>query len=286
MSEIKIGVIGGSGLYDLDGLTNAREVAVETPFGDPSDKVGQAELGGVPLYFLPRHGRGHRISPSRINYRANIYAMKKLGVTHIISVSACGSLREEIEPGHIVCVDQFFDRTRGRAATFFDEGIVAHVQFADPICNELRSLLLNTGRELGITIHDGGTYVCMEGPAFSTRAESHFYRSINADVIGMTNLTEAKLAREAEICYATLALVTDYDCWRTSDADVDVQDILRVMAGNIANAKKMIVAAAPKVGADRKCGCADALKFAIMTHKDVIPQKTKEDLSVIIGKYL
>ncbi len=286
MSEIKIGVIGGSGLYEMDGLQNAKEVKVQTPFGDPSDALVQAKLGDVEVFFLPRHGRGHRVSPSGINYRANIWAMKKLGVTHIISVSACGSLREEIEPGHIVCIDQFFDRTRGRMATFFREGIVAHVAFADPICVDLKDLLFTTGKDLGIKIHDGGTYVCMEGPAFSTRAESHFYRSIKADVIGMTNLTEAKLAREAEICYATLALVTDYDCWKTHDADVDVQEILRIMSENVANAKSIIAKAVPKVQVSSRCGCPDALKFAIMTNPETILAKVREDLDVIVGKYL
>ena len=215
MGEV-VGVIGGSGLYEIEGLTEVREVKVETPFGSPSDQFITGKLGEVDMVFLPRHGRGHRLTPSEINYRANIYGMKKLGAGRIISVSAVGSMREEIEPGHIVVVDQFIDRTRARASTFFGSGIVGHVEFADPVCAELSGVLYDAGKRAGATIHRGGTYVCIEGPQFSTRAESMLYRTWDATVIGMTNIPEAKLAREAEICYGTLALSTDYDCWHES----------------------------------------------------------------------
>lgn len=286
MSQVKVGVIGGSGLYAMEGVENVREVRETTPFGDPSDALITGTIEGVPVAFLPRHGRGHRFTPSEINYRANIFALKKQGVTHVISVSACGSLREEIEPGHIVLIDQFFDRTKGRAATFFEGGIVGHVSFADPICKDLRALLLDVGRELDVTVHDRGCYVCMEGPAFSTRAESFFYRSIGAAVIGMTNLTEAKLAREAELSYATLALATDYDCWREHDADVDIQDILRVMATNVKNAKAIIRAAVPRITMQVGTACFNALAYAIITDRAAIPAERKEALRPIVGKYL
>ncbi|MBZ0274047.1 S-methyl-5'-thioadenosine phosphorylase [bacterium] len=285
MTKVKIGVIGGSGLYEMDGLTNIAERAVETPYGTPSDALISGTLGGVPMVFLPRHGRGHRIGPSDINFRANIHALKQAGVTHIISVSACGSLREEIVPGQLVMIDQFFDRTKSRPSTFFTGGIVAHAPFADPIDNDLRKLLVAAAGELGIDHRDGGTYVCMEGPAFSTRAESHFYRQIGADVIGMTNLTEAKLAREAAIPYATIALATDYDCWRTSEADVDIQEILAVMAANVANAKRIIAAVAPRVTPETGAWVAESMKFAIVTAKEAIPEDTKARLAPIVGDY-
>jgi 5'-methylthioadenosine phosphorylase len=285
MVKVKVGVIGGSGLYDMEGLEKIAAEAVITPFGAPSDKFVTGELHGVPMVFLPRHGRGHRILPSEVNYRANIYGMKKLGVTHIISVSAVGSLREEIKPGHIVLIDQFFDRTLGRPATFFGGGVVAHVPFADPIENDLRKILLETGRELGITVHDGGCYVCMEGPMFSTRAESHFYRSIGANVIGMTNLTEAKLAREAAISYATLALATDYDCWRTAESNVDVMDIMKVMATNVANAKKITAAAVTKIKPETGAWVKESLKTCIVTDRKTIPEQTKMHLEVIVKDY-
>ena len=286
MGNRRIGVIGGSGLYELDGLTNLREQALETPFGAPSDAYILGELNGLEMVFLPRHGRGHLFTPSEINYRANIWGMKKLGVKHIISVSACGSLREQIEPGHLVVIDQFIDRTRGRKATFFGNGCVGHIPFADPICDRLAEILFETGKELGVPVHQGGTYICMEGPAFSTRAESHMYRSWGADVIGMTNLTEAKLAREAEISYATLALATDYDCWRQADADVDINEILDTMNRNIINAKKIIAAAVLKIPADFSCKCFTACKFSVITAKDKIPEATRTALDEIIGKYL
>jgi 5'-methylthioadenosine phosphorylase len=286
MADVKIGVIGGSGLYEMEGLSHVSEVRVPTPFGDPSDAFMAGDLDGVPMVFLPRHGRGHRILPTELNFRANLWAMKKLGVTHIVSVSACGSMREQILPGHLVVVDQFVDRTRTRVSTFFGRGIVAHVQFADPVCPFLSALLFETGKSLGVPIHPKGTYVCMEGPQFSTRAESLLYRSWGVDVIGMTNVQEAKLAREAEIAFATLALATDFDCWHPHHEDVDIQDILRIMAENVANAKRIIRAAAPKVAGLPPSPAHEALKFAIITDKATIPAKTREDLGIIIGKYV
>jgi 5'-methylthioadenosine phosphorylase len=286
MARKMIGVIGGSGLYELEGLENIREERIETPFGDPSDAFILGELDGTPMVFLPRHGRGHVFTPSTINYRANIWGMKKLGVTHIMSVSACGSLQEEIEPGHIIVIDQFIDRTRGRNATFFGTGCVGHVAFADPICEDLADLMYETAKEMNIPVHKGGTYVCMEGPAFSTRAESHLYRSFGATVIGMTNVTEAKLAREGEICYATLAMATDYDCWREADADVDINEILATMAENVKNAKAIIGAAAGKVPDNSDCKCQSAAQFAVITAKEKISDRMKQDLGIIIGKYL
>ena len=280
-----IGVIGGSGLYEMEGLVNVKRKKVKTPFGDPSDELVTGKLGGVEMVFLPRHGRGHRILPSEINFRANIWAMKKLGVERIISVSAVGSLKKEIVPGHAVIIDQFIDRTRGkRADTFFGKGVVAHVAFADPVCGYLAGVLHASAKEIGWKAHKGGTYVCMEGPLFSTRAESHLYRSWGADVIGMTNLQEAKLAREAEICYATIALATDYDCWH--DEVVTVEKVIATMHANINNSRNAIKAAVPRIKADRDCGCRDALKHGIMTDPKKIPSKTKADLKLIIGKYV
>ncbi|MCB9488187.1 MAG: S-methyl-5'-thioadenosine phosphorylase [Deltaproteobacteria bacterium] len=289
MSKPVIGVIGGSGLYELEGLTDTREENVTTPYGDPSDALMIGRLEGVEMIFIPRHGRGHRHTPSEINYRANIYALKEKGVTHIVSVSACGSLKEEIEPGHIVLIDQFFDRTKGiRKDTFFGDGVVGHVPFADPINEALRKILLNCGKELGIAVHDGGCYVCIEGPQFSSRSESHFYRNaVGAEVIGMTNITEAKLAREAGLCYATLALATDYDCWRTEDADVSVEEIMATMAKNIANAKRILTAAVPKIQADTgKEQAESAIAFAVVTAGSVIPEEAKERFAVLHGRRL
>jgi 5'-methylthioadenosine phosphorylase len=280
-----IGVRVGSGMYDMEGLTHVKRKKVKTPFGAPSDELVTGKLGGVEMVFLPRHGRGHRILPSEINFRANIWALKKLGVERIISVSAVGSLKEEIVPGHAVVIDQFIDRTRGkRADTFFGKGVVAHVSFADPVCGDLANTLHTAAKEIGWTSHKGGTYICMEGPLFSTRAESHMYRSWGADVIGMTNLQEAKLAREAEICYATIALATDYDCWH--DEVVTVEQVLATMHSNINNSKAAIKAAVPKINAARICGCKDALKHGIITDPKKIPSKTKADLKLIIGKYV
>jgi 5'-methylthioadenosine phosphorylase len=280
-----VGVIGGSGLYDIAGLENVREIELSTPFGAPSDAFVTGTLAGVRMAFLPRHGRGHRISPSEINFRANIWGLKKLGVTRILSVSAVGSMREDIQPGDFVVIDQFFDRTRHRADTFFGGGVVAHVMFADPVCPRLRKTLLAAGKDLGLRIHDGGTYVNMEGPQFSTRAESRIYRQWGVDVIGMTNLQEAKLAREAEICYATIAMATDYDCWHESHDDVTVEGILAVMHKNIGNAKKLILAAAPKLAPQGDCPDASALKHAIMTDKTRIPEDARLRLDLLIGKY-
>ena len=280
-----VGVIGGSGLYDLPGLTEVREVALTTPFGAPSDSYVTGRLGGVPVVFLPRHGRGHRISPSEINFRANIWGLKKLGVARIVSISAVGSMREDVHPGDFVVIDQFFDRTRHRADTFFEGGVVAHVMFAEPVCGDLRRLLLATGRELGLTMHDGGTYLNMEGPQFSTRAESLIYRKWGVDVIGMTNLQEAKLAREAEICYATVAMATDYDCWHEGHDDVTVESILKVMAANIGNAKRLLAATLPRVPLQGSCPDGRALAGAIMTAKDRIPAEARLRLGLLIDKY-
>ena len=281
-----IGVIGGSGLYEMDGLTSVREVKLQTPFGEPSDAYITGSLGGTEMAFLPRHGRGHRFLPTEVNYRANIYGMKKLGVDRIISVSAVGSMKEEIEPGHIVIPDQFYDLTKHRKSTFFGEGVVAHVGFADPVCHDLFGVLADAGKKAGATVHKGGTYICMEGPQFSTRAESKIYRKWGVDVIGMTNATEAKLAREAEICYATLALSTDYDCWHETEEDVTVEAVIAVLMKNVETAKKIIKEAVTMMPAQKGCRCSEALKNAIMTRADLIPEKTKQDLDLIIGKYI
>jgi 5'-methylthioadenosine phosphorylase len=287
MSNKVIGVIGGSGLYEMEGLTDVSEVTVTTPFGDPSDNFITGTLGGVRMVFLPRHGRGHRLLPSEVNYRANIYGMKKLGVEQIISVSAVGSLKEEIVPGHIVIPDQFIDRTKGvRRDTFFGNGIVAHAGFADPVCACLSDTLETAAKEAGATVHRNGTYICMEGPAFSTRAESFMYRGLEAAVIGMTNLTEAKLAREAEICYGIIALSTDYDCWHNSHEDVTVEAIIKIIHQNVAMAKNIIRHAAGNIAAERNCPCATAMQYAIITDRKVIPEKVKEDLALLVGKYL
>ncbi len=281
-----IGIIGGSGLYEMEGLEGVEEVRISTPFGEPSDAFIKGRFGENTLVFLPRHGRGHRISPSEINFRANIYGMKLLGVEWIISVSAVGSMKEEIRPGEIVVPDQFFDRTKGRPSTFFGNGVVAHVGLADPVCPELSRVLFETGKDLGIPIHRGGTYICIEGPQFSTRAESMIYRKWGVDVIGMTNLPEARLAREAEICYATLALATDYDCWHETEEDVTVEAILETLNRNVSNAKAIIKGAVERIGEERKCLCSTALRDAIVTSKDLIPEETKKILEPILGKYM
>jgi 5'-methylthioadenosine phosphorylase len=281
----KIGVIGGSGLYDMPGLEQIERVELDTPFGKPSDEYVTGTLAGVPIVFLPRHGRGHRILPTEVNYRANVFGMKLLGVEQLVGVGAVGSLREEIHPGQLVVPDQMIDRTRQRPSTFFGRGVVAHVPFADPVCARLGNAVLEAGRAVGATVHAGGVYVCMEGPQFSTRAESHLYRSWGGTVIGMTNLQEAKLAREAEICFASLALVTDYDCWRQADADVSIEDILRIMADNVGTAQRLIAALVPRLGA-RTCGCDRALQNAIITDPTKIPAAVKRDLAPIAGKYL
>lgn len=279
-----VGVIGGSGLYEIDGLTDVNEVTLSTPFGDPSDAFVTGTLDGVPMVFLPRHGRGHRISPSEINYRANIWGLKRLGVTRILGVGAVGSLKEEIPPGDFVAVDQFIDRTRHRADTFFEGGVVAHVMFGDPVCAGLRETLRDAARETGVTVHDGGTYLCMEGPQFSTRAESNMYRSFGAHVIGMTNLQEAKLAREAEICYATLAMSTDYDCWYEGHDDVTVEAILEVMGRNVGHARDAVRRAAPKAAALGPCSCHTALQSAILTSPEAITDEARLRLGLLLER--
>jgi 5'-methylthioadenosine phosphorylase len=284
--EPYVGVIGGSGLYDIQGLSEVREVALATPFGRPSDAYITGRLDGVRVAFLPRHGRGHVISPSELNFRANIWGFKQLGVTRILSLSAVGSMREDIHPGDFVVIDQFIDRTRHRADTFFTDGVVAHVMFADPVCGELRKVLLDAARKIGVKAQDGGTYVNMEGPQFSTRAESKLYRSWGVDVIGMTNLQEAKLAREAEICYATIAMATDYDCWHEEHEAVTVEAVLAVMHKNVGHAKQLIRAALPLVQATRACSCGSALKFAIMTAHDKIGPEARTRLGLLIDKYV
>ncbi len=286
----RIGIIGGSGLYEMDGVTGIEEITVSTPFGEPSDAVLCGQLDGVPVAFLPRHGRGHRFSPSDLNYRANIYALKSIGVDFILSVSATGSMREEIEPGHFVLVDQFIDRTRGhRAHTFFGDGCVGHVGFGDPTCKSLVSTLAEVAGKTDIPHHVGGTYVCIEGPQFSTRAESETYRGWDVSVIGMTNLTEAKLAREAEIHYATIAMATDYDVWHPSEEDVSVEAVIATAKANAGKAQRLLRDAVPRVAAlrdqDLACPCGGSLKFAVMTDPALIPPATKEKLSLFLGKY-
>jgi 5'-methylthioadenosine phosphorylase len=281
-----IGVIGGSGLYRMEGLEGIREVEVKTPFGKPSDRLVRGRLAGVELVFLPRHGHGHRWLPTEVNFRANTFAMKKIGVERIISVSAVGSLREEIAPGHVVIPDQFIDRTTQRPSTFFGRGLVAHVSLADPFCKDLSGILTAAANSEGAKVHAGGTYLCMEGPQFSTRAESHLYRSWGAHVIGMTNLQEAKLAREAEICFATLALATDYDCWNESAGDVEIDHVLAVLKQNVDLAQRTIRRAAPQLLSARSCACASALKDAIITERARISKKLRAELRPLIGKYL
>jgi 5'-methylthioadenosine phosphorylase len=286
MSSGIIGVIGGSGLYQMPGLERVREVEMKTPFGKPSDKLIRGRLGEIELIFLPRHGKGHRWLPSEVNFRANTFAMKKLGVERIISVSAVGSLREEIAPGHVVIPDQLIDRTTQRAGTFFGRGLVAHVSLADPFCKDLSAVLSAAANSEGAKVHFGGTYLCMEGPQFSTRAESHLYRSWGAHVIGMTNLQEAKLAREAEICFGTLALATDYDCWNQAAGDVEIEHVLAVLKQNVDLAQRTIRRAVTQLSSARSCGCASALKDAIITERARIPKKLRAELRPLIGKYL
>ncbi|MGH7151400.1 MAG: S-methyl-5'-thioadenosine phosphorylase, partial [Planctomycetota bacterium] len=273
-------------LYDLEGLEGVRSVEVATPFGRPSDRVVTGRFGGVPLAFLARHGRGHRHLPTEIPYRANVWALKSLGVERILAVSAVGSMREDVAPGDLVIVDQFFDRTRQRPSTFFGRGLVAHVHFADPVCAELGDLLHEGAKGLGLRVHRGGTYLCMEGPAFSTRAESRIYRRWGVDVIGMTNLQEAKLAREAEVCYATIAMATDYDCWHETEEDVTVEAVLRVLRENVANVRNLIAATVPRIPRERRCPCANALERAILTSPEAIPPATRKRLDLLVGKYL
>jgi 5'-methylthioadenosine phosphorylase len=283
----KIGIIGGSGLYKIEGIKNLKEIKVKTPFGEPSDKYRTGELEGCEVVFLPRHGGKHNISPSEINYRANIFGMKKLGVERIISVSACGSLKKELKPLDFVLPRQFVDRTNiGRQMSFFTAGIVAHVAFAEPVCNVLADALYKTAKGQGLSVHSKGTYLNMEGPAFSTKAESNLYRSWGMDIIGMTNIAEARLAREAEICYSTLAAVTDYDCWYESAESVTVEMIIDNLMKNADNAKLILRNVLSKIPKTRDCGCKDALKYAIVTQKDAISEPLKKKLFPIIGKYV
>jgi 5'-methylthioadenosine phosphorylase len=286
MSEAKIGVIGGSGLYKIEGMTGVRKVKVSTPFGEPSDAIILGSLKGVRVAFLPRHGEGHRISPSGLPAKANIYALKSLGVERIISVSAVGSLREEIEPLDIVVPDQLIDATKGRASTFFTDGIVGHVSLAEPFCPVLTQLSFEASAKVGARVHKGGTYLVVEGPQFSTRAETQLYRSWGADVIGMTASPEAKLAREAEICYATLAIVTDYDCWHPGYESVTTDMILTNLRKGIETAKRTLKLLLPSISKERDCACAGALKYAIATDMKYIPKEKKRELALLINKYL
>jgi len=286
MENVRIGIIGGSGLYDMAEVVDRTEVTLTTPFGDPSGPYVIGTLRGKRVAFLARHGAGHRLLPSELNFRANIYGLKTLGVEYILSASAVGSLKEEYKPLDIVIPDQFIDRTRGRVSTFFGRGLVAHIAFAHPFCKILSDVALTSGKGAGATIHKGGTYVCMEGPQFSTLAESKLYRSWGADIIGMTNLQEAKLAREAEICYTTIALVTDYDCWHPDHDSVTVEMIIANLVANAKMAQSAIANAVERLPIERNCECAKALATAIITHRDAIPAATKQKLSAIVGKYL
>jgi len=286
MPQAKIGVIGGTGLYDIEGLTDIEEVNIDTPFGKPSDAIIIGKLEGVEVAFLPRHGRGHRISPTELPVRANIYALKSLGVEHIIAVSSAGSFKQEVKPGDLVIPDQIIDRTRGRISTFFGEGIVAHIAFAEPFCPVLSQILYQAAREAGASVHPKGTFVVMEGPAFSTRAESRLYRSWGADLIGMTALPEAKLAREAEICYAIIGCATDYDSWMERSEPVTIDAILSVQRHNIDTAKAIIKMAVSRVPEKRECGCATAMAGAIVTDPALIPAEQKKKLNLLIGKYI
>ena len=284
--EATIGVIGGSGLYDMEGMTDVQYIDVDTPYGRPSDSLVVGTLEGARVAFLPRHGRGHRINPTGIPVRANIYAMKVLGVQRLISVSAVGSLREEFAPLDLVVPDQIIDRTRQRVHTFFDEGIVAHVGFAEPFCPEASEVIAGTGREVGVNTHEGGTMIVMEGPAFSTQAESFMYRSWGAGIIGMTALPEAKLAREAEMCYATMAWITDYDCWHESEESVTVEMVVQNLLQNVAHSKEMLRRVIPQLGPSETCGCNSALKDAIITDPRGISEEIKHKLAPIVGRYV
>jgi len=286
MPQAKIGVIGGTGLYQIEGLTDIEEINIDTPFGKPSDSIIIGRLEGANVAFLPRHGRGHNLSPTEVPYRANIYALKSLGVEHIISVNSVGSFKKELKPGDLVIPDQLIDRTRRRESTFFGEGIVAHIPFAEPFCPVLSRTLFTAAKETGASVHPKGTYVAMEGPAFSTRAESRLHRSWGADIIGMTALPEAKLAREAEICYASIACVSDYDSWQEKGEPVTVEMVLDIMHKYIDTAKKIIKLAVARMPQRRDCGCATALKTALITDPRLIPPEQKKKLDLLIGKYL
>ncbi len=290
MPQATIGVIGGSGLYHMEGMTDVEEVRVQTPFGDPSDAIAIGNVNGVSMAFLPRHGRGHRISPTEIPARANLWALKSLGVEYVISVSAVGSLREHIAPRDLVIPNQLFDRTKSRVNTFFEGGLVVHCTFAEPFCPTLSKLLYDSASGLGdVKVHEGGTYVCMEGPLFSTKAESNAYRQWGMDIIGMTALPEAKLAREAELCYATIACATDYDCWRESEESVTVEMVISNLGANITNAQRILQSVAHSIPSDRSgamCGCASALATSIITDPAAIPAEVKEKYSLLISKYV
>ena len=283
---IAVGIIGGTGLYQMEGFTDVREVAVETPFGPPSDALMVGELEGRRVAFLPRHGRGHRILPHELNFRANVFAMKSLGVEFLLSVSAVGSLKEEYAPLDVLVPDQFIDRTQQRRSTFFGEGLVAHVAFAHPFCPVLSKLMAAGCEDAGARHHVGGTYVCIEGPQFSTYAESQLYRSWGADVVGMTNLQEAKLAREAEICYATLAMVTDYDCWHPGHDAVTVDAVMKVLAQNVATARAVLRGVVRRLPIPRACPCEHALRHALLTPAALVPEATRRRLAPIVGRYL
>jgi 5'-methylthioadenosine phosphorylase len=283
----RIGIIGGSGLYEMKELEKIEHIRVSTPFGDPSDEILKGELKGATLLFLPRHGRGHRFAPHRINFRANLFALKSLGVEQIISVSAVGSLKENLHPGEIVLVDQFIDRTRSRPSSFFeDQNMVVHVEFADPVDSRLQDALYSAARKVEAKVHKGGIYVCIEGPQFSTRAESRLFRSWGADVVGMTNVTEARLAREAEIPYATLAMVTDYDCWHETEEDVTIESVLQVLRQNVDTARRIIATVLPELPDPRLSPATSALKYAIITAPEHVDAETRRRLGPIIGKYL
>jgi 5'-methylthioadenosine phosphorylase len=286
MEQIRTGIIGGSGLYDMADVTDRREVTLTTPFGEPSGPYVLGTLRGQRVAFLARHGAGHRLLPSELNFRANIFGMKTLGVEYILSASAVGSLREEYKPLDIVIPDQFFDRTKGRLSTFFGRGLAAHVGLAHPFCKILSGLAFESGKKANATVHKGGTYVCMEGPQFSTLAESKLYRSWDMDIIGMTNLQEAKLAREAEICYATIALVTDYDCWHPDHDSVTVEMVIANLVQNARTAQQIIAGAVETLPYERTCECASALKYALITRPEAIPEQVKKELAPLVGKYL
>lgn len=286
MTEAKIGIIGGSGLYDLEGISDLTEVRLSTPFGDPSDVITLGTFAGQRVAFLPRHGRGHRLLPSELPNRANIYALKVLGVERIIAVSAVGSMRETIHPLDLVVPDQIVDRTTRRPNTFFGEGLVAHISFADPFCPQLSALLAQAAEETGARVHRGGTYICIEGPQFSTRAESRIYRQWGVDIIGMTAVPEAKLAREAEICYAVLALVTDYDVWHVSEQPVTAEMVIANLQRNVAQAKQVLATLIPRLGVERTCACGQALRDALVTDLALIPPARREALRPLIGRYL
>ncbi|MFP4640762.1 MAG: S-methyl-5'-thioadenosine phosphorylase [Dehalococcoidia bacterium] len=287
MAEAKIGVIGGTGLYQIEGMEDIEEVNVDTPFGSPSDSLILGTIEGTRIAFLPRHGRGHRVSPTEVPSRANIYALKSMGVEWIIAINSAGSFREEIEPHHLVIPDQIIDRTRNRVNTFFGGGLVVHLPFADPFCPVLSQILYQSARDAGAVVHKGGTFVAMEGPQFSTKAESKLYRSWGADIIGMTVLPEAKLAREAEICYASVACVTDYDSWHEDLGTVRIESVLDILAKNVEISKSIIKTAASRIPSERTdCDCASALETAIVTAPELVPEQMKKDLNLLIGKYI